>query len=82
MTNSNEKEEDYSEVLYAHSFSNDSFDDHSALYYDDDVIDDHIPYDELLDAFEKSYVESKKIASKNSVLKKQVASLIIELKFF
>ena len=37
-------------------------------------------YDELLDAFEESFVESNKITSKNSVLKKQVVSLIIELK--
>ena len=42
---SNEKDEHYNEVSYAHSFSNDSFDDHSALYYDDDVIDDHMSYD-------------------------------------
>ena len=36
---SNEKDEDHNEESYTHSFSNDSFDDHSALYYDDDVIE-------------------------------------------
>ena len=53
MVNSNKKEEDYNEVSYAHSFLNDNFEDHSNLYYDDDVDDDHMPYDELLDAFEE-----------------------------
>ena len=38
---SNEKDEDYNEVSYAHSFSNDYFDDHSNLYYDD-VVNDHV----------------------------------------
>ena len=79
MANSNEKNVDYNEVSYAHSFSNDSFDDYSALYYDDDIVDDHVPYDELLDAFDELFVESKKLASKNSTLKKHIASLIIEL---
>ena len=76
MTNSIKKDEDYKEVLYTHSFSNDSSDDHSNLYYYDDV-NDHIPYDELLDVFKESFVKSKKIACKNSVLKKHVASLMI-----
>ena len=80
MVNSNEKEEDYNEVFYAHSFSNDNFDNHSILYYDDDVVDDHMSYDEQLEAFEESIVESKKIASKNSALKNQATSLMIELK--
>ena len=66
---SNEKDEDYNES-YAHSFSNENFDDHTALYYDGNVVNDHMPYDELLDAFEKLFVESKKIASKNNILKK------------
>ena len=38
-----------------------------------------MPHDELLDTFEELYVESKKITSKNSVLKKQVAFLVIAL---
>ena len=63
------KNEDYNEVSYTHSFSNDSFD-HLALYYDDHIIDDHMSYDELLDAFEESFIESKKIVSKISILKK------------
>ena len=53
---SNEKAEDYNEVSYAHSFSNNSFDDHSPLYFDNDVVDDHMPYNELLDSFEKLFI--------------------------
>ena len=52
----NEKDEDYNEISYSHSFSNDSFD-HSALYYDAHIIDDHMSYDELLDAFEESFIK-------------------------
>ena len=47
-----------------------------------DIVDDHMPYDELLDAFEELFVESKKIIFKNNVLKKQLASLMIEFKIF
>ena len=43
--------------LVFNAINDDSFDDHSALYYDDDGIDDHISYDELLDAFEKLFVK-------------------------
>ena len=79
---SNEKYEYYNEVSYTHSFSNDNFDDHSTLDYDNNVVDNHMPYDELLDAFDELFVEYKKIASKNSYLKKHVVSPIIELNFF
>ena len=79
---SNEKDEYYNEVSYTHSFSNDSFDDHSTLDYDNNVVDNHMPYDELLNAFDELFVEYKKIASKNSYLKKHVVSPIIELNFF
>ena len=75
----NEKEVDYDEKFYTHSFSSDNFDDHSTLDDDNDVVDDHMPYDELLDAFDELFVEFKKIVSKNSILKKQVTSLVIEL---
>ena len=78
IANSNENDVDYNEVFYVHSFSNDSFDDHSNLYYDDD----HMPYDELLDAFKESSVESRKIVSKNSALKKHIASLMTALENF
>ena len=82
MTNSclmsKEKDEDCNEVFYAHSFSNNSFD-HSNLYYDDDIVNHHMPYNELLDAFDELFVEFNKVVSKNNVLKKQVASLVIEL---
>ena len=67
---SNEKDENYNKVSYIHSFLNDKFDDHSTLYHDNDVVDDHMAYDELLDSFEELLIESKKIASKNNILNK------------
>ena len=67
MTNSHENDVDYNEVSYAYFFSSDIFDDHSNLYYDD-VVNDHMSYDELLNAFEELFVESKKIINLVAIL--------------
>ena len=60
MVNSNEKKKDYNDVSCVHSFLNDNFDNHSNLYYDDNVVDDHMSYDELLDAFKELFIGLKK----------------------
>ena len=45
----------------------------------DKVIDEPNPFDELQNAFDELYEESKKIGLKNSMLKKLVASITHEL---